>query len=60
MAGCQNPAINFYQCPHIKEWSLDQQHKILEAEKTLPESSPLIFVMIDYARLRNEARECIK
>jgi hypothetical protein len=40
----------------IKQWSRDEQHQILAEEQKLPADSILIPVLLDYAKLRREAR----
>ncbi len=57
-AGCQNPAVSLCECPHVKNWTSLEQHDLLESEKKLPPESPLIDALIDYKRLRNEAKAC--
>ena len=53
------PQVNLApDCPQIavKDWSREEQRQILAEEKQLPGDSILIAVLMDYAKLRREAR----
>ena len=54
-----SPQLNLApECPQIavKDWSAAEQRQILAEEKQLPGDSILIAVLMDYAKLRREAR----
>ena len=53
------PQVNIApDCPQIavKDWSREEQRQILAEEKQLSGDSILIPVLMDYAKLRREAR----
>jgi hypothetical protein len=53
LGACAGP-----NCPHVsvKQWSADEQDQIKAAIDQLPASSILIPAMLDYERLRLEAK----
>lgn len=56
LAGCNTTPILL--CQSVKPWSDQEQKKMADDVNFLPPDSPLIGAMLDYARMRNEAREC--
>lgn len=46
-------------CVPLREYTLEQQGALADAVDALPESSPLIPAMLDYSRMRDQARACL-
>ena len=45
-------------CPAPRQWTQKQQDEIAAALDVIPETSPLIAVFVEWARLRAEAKAC--
>lgn len=45
-------------CPSIKKWNSKEQGDIYQAEHALPDNSPLLPLLMDYIRMRDEAQAC--
>jgi len=57
LCGCQTePVIN--NCLSLKDWTNEQQDQIYIAVQNLPENSPLIAVLADYAKIRAQIKAC--
>lgn len=54
LVGCSNVVV----CQDVKEWSPAEQVGMANDMALLPADSPVRGAMIDYARMRAEARAC--
>ena len=54
LVGCSNDVV----CQDVKEWSLAEQVGMANDMALLPAGSPVRGAMMDYARMRAEARAC--
>jgi hypothetical protein len=57
LTGCSTcPAVN--TCLPVKNWTNSEEAQMSHDIAALPQNSSLIGVMIDYARMRAEAKAC--
>jgi hypothetical protein len=55
LASCADHGVA-YPCISVKAWSVVEQQNMKADLETLPSDSPLVGAMIDYARMRAQAR----
>ena len=57
MVSC-TPLTATSNCLPLREWSVEDQQNMKADLETLPDNSPLIKAMQDYAAMRAETRAC--
>jgi len=58
LSGCANAPANRSGCIAVKPVTHEQQAAIAQAVKVLSVGSPLIGIMTDWVRMRDESRAC--
>jgi hypothetical protein len=58
LTGCATEHVVAYPCPPIRQWSVVEQQNAKDDLQSLPDNSPLVLMMLDYAKLRAMARSC--
>ena len=57
LQGCaEQPSTS--PCLSLRQWSDVEQMNMKADLETLPDGSPLVGAMVDYARMRSQARAC--
>ena len=56
LAGCTNPVVT--SCPAIRSYTPVEEDALANAFNALPDNSPLIQPMLEWAKLRGELASC--
>lgn len=62
LAACSSSPRVVYriECPPLKDYTSQSQEKLSREIKALKPDSEIIRYLLDYARLRNSLRKCLK